>query len=278
MRASALIVLVLVCSSAQAGQLFDPQGQTYWDSIQAAATGKSVDFSEILDIGGIYYGPGATIAYVDLFGTASSLSLYKFTDESGGTPNPFTANTWIYPVATDASPAPLADGWTRFDFRALKLLVKFPVPGTPNFEGGGGPMFLATNGSFSAVANQEQIPMQTGAAYYVNMPSGFPPTGPIPIFRVIWESLDAPYTAENGDANQDGRVDLTDFGILKASFGQQVGFRLVADFNGDSFVNFNDFERLKENFGWKAPAAAVPESSAAVLALTGLAALLCLRR
>lgn len=274
-RAIIFVAVAFASSAAHAGELFDSQSEAYWNNIETSATGEKVGFSQILHIGGILYN-GATIAYVDLFGSGSSLTLYKSSVEPGGISDPFHGNgTWIYPVAVDDTPEPIDQGWTRFDFRDQGLLVKFD--GGPTFQGGGGPLFGVSNGEFSAVAGQEQIPMQTGSVFYTNMPfSGIYPSGPIPIFRVIWESLDAPYTAENGDANQDGRVDLTDFGILKSAFGQEVGFRLVADFNGDSFVTFADFERLKENFGWQA-AAAVPEPNASLLALAGIATLAILR-
>jgi len=269
MRAFIIVALALTCTPASAGELFDPQGQAYWANVEASRTGQDVEFQEILDIGGILYN-GATIGYVDLLGTASSLTLYKSSTVKGGLPSPF--GNWIYPVATVAAPLAVEGGWTRFDFRSLKLLVTNDIQKNPPFEGGYGPLFGVTDGSFSAVVGQDQAPKETGSAFYAEMPAGSFPTGPIPTFRVIWETLDAPYVAENGDANQDGRVDLTDFGILKASFGQNVAFRQVADFDGNSVVNFDDFDRLKANFGWKAPAA-VPEPNALLLAFAGVAAL-----
>ena len=51
-----------------------------------------------------------------------------------------------------------------------------------------------------------------------------------------------------GDANGDGRVDLLDFALLRASFGQNVPPFEQGDFNGDGVVDINDFAILRINF------------------------------
>ncbi|MFO0898334.1 MAG: ELWxxDGT repeat protein [Pirellulales bacterium] len=51
-----------------------------------------------------------------------------------------------------------------------------------------------------------------------------------------------------GDANGDGRVDLTDFGILKANFGTGTT-RAEGDFDGNGQVDLSDFGILKAEFG-----------------------------
>jgi hypothetical protein len=57
---------------------------------------------------------------------------------------------------------------------------------------------------------------------------------------------------EFGDANLDGRVNLSDFLALRRSFGQSgVGFA-GGDFNGDDNVNLSDFLVLRRNFGFTA--------------------------
>ncbi|MFO0900603.1 MAG: dockerin type I domain-containing protein [Pirellulales bacterium] len=74
-----------------------------------------------------------------------------------------------------------------------------------------------------------------------------------------------------GDANGDGKVDLSDFGILKSNFGS--GTTLAeGDFNADGKVDLSDFGILKENFG-ATGAAFVPEPSSLVLAGIGVLAL-----
>jgi hypothetical protein len=82
-----------------------------------------------------------------------------------------------------------------------------------------------------------------------------------------------------GDANRDGRVNLSDFTILKANFGKSPAIWDDADFDADSKVNLTDFTILKANFGKVQSGTgslAVPEPSSAVLACLGL--LLLIRR
>jgi hypothetical protein len=87
-----------------------------------------------------------------------------------------------------------------------------------------------------------------------------------------------------GDANLDGKIDLNDFGLLKASFG--TGQRLSeGNMNGDTMVDLNDFGILKANFGRNdgpklsdvGPTTAVPEPTTAVLLGIGLLALVARR-
>jgi plastocyanin len=55
-----------------------------------------------------------------------------------------------------------------------------------------------------------------------------------------------------GDPNDDNRVNITDFAILKLTFGKSVGdpgYDDRADFTGDQTVNASDFVLLKLNFG-----------------------------
>jgi hypothetical protein len=91
-----------------------------------------------------------------------------------------------------------------------------------------------------------------------------------------------------GDATLDGRVDLSDFGALRANFGDAGGWA-EGDFNGDGVVNLADFGMLRQNFGFGGAAAApgavelggtwyeLPEP-AAVAWLAGLGLLLGRRR
>ena len=63
-----------------------------------------------------------------------------------------------------------------------------------------------------------------------------------------------------GDANNDNLVDITDFGILYASFGT---IRPRADFNGDQVVDITDFALLRGNFGHLGNRPACPAQAAA---------------
>ncbi len=64
-----------------------------------------------------------------------------------------------------------------------------------------------------------------------------------------------------GDANDDMRVDLDDFVILRDSFGKS-GQGLAADFDEDGDVDMDDFETFQSTFGrlvWSDVPAAAPE-------------------
>jgi hypothetical protein len=53
----------------------------------------------------------------------------------------------------------------------------------------------------------------------------------------------------NGDADRDGRVNLNDFNILAANFGQSPRGFTQGDFDYDAIVNLNDFNILASRFG-----------------------------
>lgn len=55
-----------------------------------------------------------------------------------------------------------------------------------------------------------------------------------------------------GDVSNDNVVDITDFSILRATFGRSCGdpgYDSRADFNGDCTVDITDFSLLRSNFG-----------------------------
>ncbi|MEM7809055.1 MAG: hypothetical protein AAF561_13175, partial [Planctomycetota bacterium] len=74
----------------------------------------------------------------------------------------------------------------------------------------------------------------------INNPAGEPLVDPV-VLEFTWL---------RGDANLDGKVDLADFGVLRANFGaQSTGTFQTGDFNGDRNVNLADFGILRANFG-----------------------------
>jgi len=82
-----------------------------------------------------------------------------------------------------------------------------------------------------------------------------------------------------GDANQDEKVNLSDFTVLKAYFGEDPSGWTDGNFNTDTTVNLADFTILKANFGLGAPSAGgVPEPATMGLLALGAAALLRRRR
>ncbi|MFO0896991.1 MAG: ELWxxDGT repeat protein [Pirellulales bacterium] len=87
-----------------------------------------------------------------------------------------------------------------------------------------------------------------GTQLYEALPTtyiGFPQL----IGNTIYFSAGEPWTLRpaTGDANFDRRVDLDDFGALKAAFGQ-AGGALPADFNQDGRVDLGDFGLFKAAF------------------------------
>ena len=57
------------------------------------------------------------------------------------------------------------------------------------------------------------------------------------------------FTFINGDANRDGRVNLSDFNVLAANFGQSNRKFSQGDFTYDGQVNLGDFNVLASRFG-----------------------------
>ena len=57
------------------------------------------------------------------------------------------------------------------------------------------------------------------------------------------------FTFRGGDATGDGRVNLNDFNVLAANFGQSPRDFTQGDFNYDNTVNLLDFNLLAARFG-----------------------------
>jgi hypothetical protein len=88
--------------------------------------------------------------------------------------------------------------------------------------------------------------------------------------RTNGASLDTP----SGDVTGDGKVDLSDFGVLKQHFGLTGVKMSQGDLSRDAKVDLSDFGLLKESFGKPANAArVVPEPTSFVLAWLAIPAL-----
>ena len=74
-----------------------------------------------------------------------------------------------------------------------------------------------------------------------------------------------------GDANRDGRVDLADFGTLKANFGSGRSWS-YGDFDGSGRIDLADFGILKSQFGVAAPEPGTLNLAAAGLLIPMIAA------
>ncbi len=57
-------------------------------------------------------------------------------------------------------------------------------------------------------------------------------------------------TRNGGDANRDGKVNVSDLGILSTNYGQTAKSWVTADFNGDGAVNVSDLGILATNYGF----------------------------
>jgi hypothetical protein len=66
--------------------------------------------------------------------------------------------------------------------------------------------------------------------------------------RVFFGNVSLGLGAAAGDIDGDGLVDLIDFGVLKAHFGESSASRSEGDLTGDGRVNLADFGVLKANF------------------------------
>jgi hypothetical protein len=80
----------------------------------------------------------------------------------------------------------------------------------------------------------------------------------------------------NGDANQDGRVNVEDLGILASNYDTTGKYWESADFTNDRTVNVDDLGILASNYDWAAGGLSIPEP--ATLALLAGGALTLLRR
>jgi len=75
-------------------------------------------------------------------------------------------------------------------------------------------------------------------------------------------------TQRAGDINNDNCVDITDFSLLRASFGKACGdpgYNPNAEYNGDCLVDISDFTLLRGNFGQCGPP---PQEPGSVRSLT----------
>ena len=97
-------------------------------------------------------------------------------------------------------------------------------------------------------------------------------------FYFAWVDYARPFTLAPylpGDIDDNGAVNIVDFGVLRRNFNTNVDSRDQGDLNGDGRVNIQDFSELRANFN--RTGASVPEPTA-FLFLSGIAALALSRR
>ncbi|MBN2294469.1 MAG: SUMF1/EgtB/PvdO family nonheme iron enzyme [Pirellulales bacterium] len=84
---------------------------------------------------------------------------------------------------------------------------------------------------------------------------------------------------EPGDATGDGKVDVSDLGVLASNYGTTSGAEWdEGDFTGEGAVDVSDLGVLASHYGFGTTVASVPEPNTIILLLCGIATLLCWRR
>lgn len=253
MRGAVFLALVFVASAVAGGELFHGFG---WGPLPPV-TGQvkfGSEFQWVLTPGESV--DGGWLRSFDLLGYAERIDI-GINDGQGG----FV----LLDSVTPSGPTDV-EGWTHYDVLGKDFLS---TNGTPFTFGGhaSGPLYGLHDGYFKTVQGFD-IPNSPNNALI--MPAGTNAGAGVPM-RFTWETLDPPY----GDANHDGRIDLNDFGMVKARFQRHTPAPFEGgDLTGNQYVDLNDFALVKQNFGWRAAAVTVPESSAWTLACAGLAVLL----
>jgi hypothetical protein len=139
----------------------------------------------------------------------------------------------------------------------LDDIVIQTLPGGPNVTPAGLSYDPATNTAtftFGAILADSNFRATLLAAGITN------PAGAPMVADVVFD-----FFFLRGDANHDGRVNLQDFNILAANFGQMPRTFSQGDFNYDSIVNLQDFNLLAGRFGQMLSAA--PERGGSIFEL-----------
>jgi hypothetical protein len=100
------------------------------------------------------------------------------------------------------------------------------------------------NGNFSVIVDNLPDGMYT---WRVKGPQYLSTSGTVALSHAIVTTAEMGLQPV-GDANNDNLIDVTDFGILNATF-QHTPIDARADFNGDGIVDITDFALLAGNFG-----------------------------
>jgi hypothetical protein len=106
---------------------------------------------------------------------------------------------------------------------------------------------ITNTATFSYIGNSGGISGVLADANYqaTLLPSGITNAAGVP----LQSGLVFGFFFLNGDANHDGRVNLSDFNIVAANFGQSPRDFTQGDFSYDTVVNLLDFNILASRFG-----------------------------
>ena len=123
--------------------------------------------------------------------------------------------------------------------------------GYDQYSCGGIPIWNALSWSFY------ENPLSTFANFWDNFNDGLSAHDVLWSARALYKNtIVYPEWILVGDANKDNVVNMSDFGILAATYGKstgQTGYDSRADFNGDGVIKLSDFGLLAKNYGTTAP-------------------------
>jgi hypothetical protein len=141
-------------------------------------------------------------------------------------------------------------GWSvaPADFELANLTNPGTVNVSPAFQPGANLLTLTFPG----------VPVLPDARYRLTVRDAGPGDGVRDVAGNAAAQFAHVFTFLRGDANGDGRVNLQDFNILAANFGQSPRDFTQGDFNYDDVVNLQDFNVLAGRFGHVVAASAPP--------------------
>lgn len=197
--------------------------------------------------------PGLSTPTVTSTPTITSTPTATYTPTATGTNTPTSTPTWTAtstdtPTATPTTSAILV-GHVTIQGRPAQPNPLQSVPITLTLKLGG------SETDYKAVTDASGYFTVTAPSYgtfdwRVKNAQTFASSGSV--------TLDAGTTQQEmgllreGDANNDNCVNVTDFNIIKNTFGKSVGdpgYDARADFNGDTTINVTDFSLLRNDFG-----------------------------
>jgi len=210
-------------------------------------------------------------------GLASQTHYYDYANDGISNPPPINGNTAVAIYPDDDG------GYVRLNTAAYYQQGPIYMPGTGSLLVGHGTwqgrppspdarnqlpltLTLRLNASRVTYPNQQTdaagvftLPVETlpGGVYtwWAKGPQFLATTGTVTLTGALVVTLDSGLQWV-GDVNNDNLIDISDFTLLRASFGLAcgaLGYNAQADLNGDCLVDISDFTLLRGNFGQAGP-------------------------
>ena len=157
-----------------------------------------------------------------------------------------------YYLASDPSETPVSFADALVAVNAMDLQAGYPAAyGASTYRNPAALYFLPTDWELYMGWFEDDLPV--GQAEWREDSWA---TGDLASYRVGMRAVTSPH---EGDANNDGLVDVVDLGILAQNYGSECGMWWSAgDFNLDGAVDVVDLGILAKNYDWTT-AAVVPE-------------------